>query len=329
MSGELFQSCWFVGGGWYRWVEARAVGSGASDLYLVEADTDHSRRFYDPRQDYPGLFRTFAEVEPTESGFLSFANSYGLLGELQMIDRRVTSPGDRKGIAEFGPGESLTLWAKESGDMAFAVRLWDLLRAGAEGKSELQRLFRWHQDNDGRLRGVYLDTHPGLPEDQPRPPGSRGAWICADFVYPEWLDRLRIGDPFLPARVYLHRLVNEGLARRASPRLLHRGAKDLYSSVLRIVPASLIGCLWLQLAEAISSGLEFRQCLACKKWFEVTVRARADKRTCSGACRNKLYRARQEAARTMRAQGMKPKEIATELEIDLASVKRWVKERKG
>src|SRR5262245_51276363 len=70
----------------YRWVGGRRERAltGVSDAARPEL------RHY-PLSDVPGLFRTFAALEPTEDALVGFANEYGLLG-LGGNDK-VTVPG--------------------------------------------------------------------------------------------------------------------------------------------------------------------------------------------------------------------------------------------
>ena len=55
---------------------------------------------------------------------------------------------------------------------------------------------------------------------------------------------------------------------------------------LRILPRSLIGAMWLQFAQHVSSGLKVKICSQCANWFEVGGDARRiDAQFCSDACR--------------------------------------------
>lgn len=71
----------------YEWTDARA-GQGlpgstvryrSERRWLVLRTTGGKADGYAPMTDTPALFRTFADVQPTESGFLEFADAYGWL----------------------------------------------------------------------------------------------------------------------------------------------------------------------------------------------------------------------------------------------------------
>jgi hypothetical protein len=121
----------------------------------------------------------------------------------------------------------------------------------------------------------------------------------------------------------LPELIDNALLGRIIPRF----APDPHTCKLamQIVPQSLIGALWLQLAGAIGTGTQFRRCDRCGAWFEVS--GRVDRKLCSGACRSASYRGRQEQARQLAAEGKGFREIARELGSNAATVRKWVRGR--
>src|SRR5262249_19931292 len=70
------------GSGWTR--PKRSVGTkhNCAVLMLKPAATTGNlpARWYEPRQDTPALFRTFADTPATEEGILRFAERFGMLG---------------------------------------------------------------------------------------------------------------------------------------------------------------------------------------------------------------------------------------------------------
>ena len=97
-------------------------------------------------------------------------------------------------------------------------------------------------------------------------------------------------------------------------------------AAIRIVPTTLIGAMWLQLAESIAGNKMHRSCVSCGWWFEIgPSTARKSKFYCSEACRSRAYRGRKEEALRLAAQGKEPKEIAGLVGANLASVKQWLK----
>jgi hypothetical protein len=61
---------------------------------------------------------------------------------------------------------------------------------------------------------------------------------------------------------------------------------------------NLLGAMWLQLADAITEGKNFRRCQVCTRSFEVggADGARTSKRYCRPACQQRAFRVRQKSA---------------------------------
>src|SRR6266542_2500364 len=107
----------------------------------------------------------------------------------------------------------------------------------------------------------------------------------------------------------------------ASPRLYWDEEEG--PPVTRIVPSSLLGALWLQFHQAISSRKDYRQCEVCKSWFEISPKVnRASKLYCGDACRSQAYRDRQQRAQQLHDEGWSFKDIASELGSDVGTVKK-------
>ena len=124
--------------------------------------------------------------------------------------------------------------------------------------------------------------------------------------------------------------MEQTIANELEGRLRVKFAQDrqVGGFALQIAPVSLVGALWLQLAEAISGGKKHRACLDCGTWFEVTPEKNRESRLyCKEACRSRAYRARKEKAQALAAVGKTAKEIAKELDVDLKSVKVWLKQK--
>ena len=99
---------------------------------------------------------------------------------------------------------------------------------------------------------------------------------------------------------------------------------------LQLVPATLHACLWLQLAQVMSTNREQRRCRGCGEWFDLKAKGKRSDRTCCGdTCRKRVYLERREQARRLNLEGKKPKEIAKEIGADLALVKKWIANTKG
>ncbi len=100
---------------------------------------------------------------------------------------------------------------------------------------------------------------------------------------------------------------------------------------LALQPQSLIGCLWLQAATALSERKEFRRCIGpgCAHFIEISLQRPSGRRTdaefCSDACRARDYRRRRAQAREWARKGLAPTTIAEKLRSDAATVRGWLK----
>ena len=97
----------------------------------------------------------------------------------------------------------------------------------------------------------------------------------------------------------VQRTINEriGAIVGASARMLWD--RDTERFALRLVPGTLIGAMWLSLAQAIDAGGSFHSCHTCQRYI-VVHRARdygrrRDAAYCSDACRQRAYRQRRDA----------------------------------
>lgn len=94
---------------------------------------------------------------------------------------------------------------------------------------------------------------------------------------------------------------------------------------LHLIPNTLLGAIWLQLARAVEGNKELRQCGGCGRWFELGPEtARKSKNYCSTACRSRAYRGRKEAALRLAAEGKKTDEIANLIGVSSSSIKGWL-----
>jgi hypothetical protein len=123
----------------------------------------------------------------------------------------------------------------------------------------------------------------------------------------------------------------ESLRETLNRHLLHHVSVHMVQDIrhgglsLRKWPVSLLGALWLQLAEAVSGNKEFRSCPTCGKWFELSPDvARTNRLFCSDKCRTRAYRGRKEQAQKLAKKGKSIKEIAKELDSDVKTVKGWI-----
>ncbi|MBK9165836.1 MAG: hypothetical protein IPM24_00020 [Bryobacterales bacterium] len=303
MAADLTFTSWSRPEAGHRWMVAEPVnGSGESHRYLVPGVGMAHR--YGPASE-TGLFRHFAEIEPTEASVLGFADAYGSLGGT--VAEPIAIPSGERSIV--GAGERLRSWVSEIDAMRRMVNLWDLARS-----------------RDARLGDYVLWQEPGVrwvDADQ-RGRLQSSEWIATDKLYPDLLDRFPRGDVVGPALHLVQRQVNRKLVEHGvSARLLWDARYTRLG--LHIVPLSLIGFLWFQFAQAIDGDKDYRRCPDCRKWFESTPHAtRSDRVFCSPSCKASAHRKKIAEARRLYAGGVGIKEIARQLDSTPAKVQGWV-----
>ncbi len=253
----------------------------------------------------PDLFLRFAQLDPSsEDQIQHFANGFGLLG---MMDGGLRLDA-----------EPLGRWRERIYQFRKAVWLWEKI-----------------QTKDAQQLDAAIKREPGPVECfyfyDPLNASAEPELIAGGSVRPGLFQSLKGADAIGKGRFFLRWIVNDELAERASPTLLwvpERGDLGLF-----IVPVpwySLYGFLWIQLARAISGDCAFRACAApnCGKLMLVAgdgSGSRSHKTTCSPACRVRLS-ARRVAARQLRKENIKPRQIAKRLNATVEKVKSWLGE---
>jgi hypothetical protein len=249
-----------------------------------------------PLEEAPGLHRTFASLEPTETVIAKFAAEWGpLRNAYEFCDEPSFDPDEDEGE---GPGESgfmwrgeeLELWTEQITRMRALVTLWDTLRGGGEKK--LSQVIELHKEGDhgSWFVKVTFKACPGLRWDmnfyERQRPGTATLWS--------------VGGPRGLARMCLLDLVNDSLWGSCSPRL--RIGDRPTEVTARFVPHNLGAALWLMFAQEILGARAVKQCQQCKHYFEVQGgdderRQRSDKKYCSSRCRAAAFRERVDKSR--------------------------------
>lgn len=196
-------------------------------------------------------------------------------------------------IREFGTlgltsgKETLEIWKINIESMQRCIQWWDMLKQG----------------KDVELRGKLRESKADFDRDTQQA-----------------FDR---GDIDVAALCLINREVNLRLEEHVRPALEFdpRQSRDR----LVLIPRNLLGAMWLQLAETVSSGKLHRQCEACGRWFEVSAgNYRTDRKYCSDACKVRAYRARIQDALAMHEAGKSTKEIAAKHKTNEKTVKKWI-----
>jgi hypothetical protein len=294
-------TAWDVPEDGFRFTDAYAFGRSVSstrERFLVpKAKESQSWRRYWPLLDTAGLFRAFAEIDPTEAGVLEFATRYGWLGVAQDVEIDETgshraAPAEGQGEDEsfefdFAKGESLAFWADEILGMRHTLKVWDALSA-----MDVEDLQAWFhvEDYHGALRATYdagamqpraVFTH----ERSPQTSVQQFQWYLSHAEI-----RRITEDPSTVALSFIRTLIEGRLREQAGARLVYQDESDLGPLAVNLVPKGLLGALWLQAAQSIEANKAFGKCRQCKNWFEIppelgALGRRKDLGYCSVACR--------------------------------------------
>jgi hypothetical protein len=314
---ELFQFIWHVAEDGHEWRSGpiRAFGGNVQkyDEPALIALGENSR----PYKPEPNLFLEFASIDPnSDAEILRFANSYGLLGG---SPQRISPEPNRKGTETTGvTGELRSHWQEHLHRMKAAVTLWRAIQGG--DSSVLASCIHW--------RSRDHVTYDWPPSSELTTPWSTHATIASSGINSHLLERIEHGEVVKPARLYLQEVVNQSLVELVAPRLLWK-APDRNEMGLFLVPSTLIGGVWLQLADAVAGFQKFRLCEneSCRKPMLVAAEGsgyRTNRKTCSNACRISLYSGRKARARELRDQKLSVREIAKRLDTGVEQVKRWI-----
>jgi hypothetical protein len=261
-----------VNGGSYEWFNgapATAAGAqGESDRrWLVGNFSADQLASYRPLVDCPALFRTFADLEPAEDGFRSFANLFGGLGTQMPA---CTAEG-----ALFS-GESLTRLLAEHEALKQVVVILDALKRGSGLRTCARHISQTDLSNGHIERASTSSDFRDLKEG------------CVMWVQ---------------ATINTHL---NGAARSRGDVVVTVLGRDA-SGNLRLQQAtrSLVGVLWLQCARAAEGHQEFRQCKvrSCRTWFLISPVGGGRRRQslyCSDRCKVRACRAGEPKRRRLR-----------------------------
>jgi hypothetical protein len=318
-----FPFLWAVQNGGYGWSEA--ARAAAADRALAPEQTGEqpsedviaAAQVFNALHGRRGLFLTLAQTLPGERDIAYFLYRFGMSGAGRKLPESSTVAEVVKQVS--GPGSSIGQWIEHRWEMSRLVELWTAL--GADDRIALHRHIRWRKLNgSGR---VEYDSRPDmdLPGWRPRPVHKEV--IASDTVRPEWFRLFKENDVILPAFVYIQAKINAGLAGEVTTAALY----DFKQKRLRLydVPRTFVAALWLQFGQAVDADKKYRQCVVCQAWFEASPETgRSSRKFCSNACRSRLYRERQEAARRLHGEGRAPREIAQELGATVETVRGWI-----
>lgn len=313
-----------VAGQGYEWVSTLD-----GPVLMERGPTGAKQRTYSPfAQRHTPLFVTFGQLAPTQDAILAFANQYGLLGApvTQGFEHGRLSVGLPAQQGELFDAESVS---EESRDLlaryrhvGFVPHAWvDHIRAMAGITRAIQKHSEGVSLWDGGLLSLGIGYGRHWRVVSPDPEGA-----AARIETPRSKERKKAMEgPFIAYGF------TAMLQKVVTPRVDWIASTGRFR--LALEPQSLIGCLWLQAAMALSERKQLRRCIGpgCSQVIEISldhpIGRRTDAQFCSDACRARDYRGRRAKARVLADRGLTATKIAAELRSDAATVRGWLKRR--
>ena len=268
--------------------EVRRIQIDEDEGALFLELVEHTFRDYEPFE-VTGLFRTFADLQSVTSDVLRFANRYGHLGNKpEYPEEGLEHPRD------LDPD-------LDANQLAFYTD---------KERRQPRVEWRWEQD--------FLHSVPE-PLDQ---------WVEAIEQMRRCVTKWEAcrGGGAQQDMENLAEEINEQLSYKQVEFLLRRSGQK--KKFLRLVPlpGNLLAALWIQFAQAIADDKEFRQCLECGEWFELsTERFRKSRKYCTDACKSQGYRDRKAKALRMAQAGKTTADIAAAIGMKESTVEEWIK----
>jgi hypothetical protein len=265
-------------------------------------------------RELSGLFLHLAESPAHEDGIAAF------------FDRvRQQISATRSGVHSITLDHGLAEWIAAATWMAVLVDLWR--RVQTKDHKGLRQHVRWQTDQGNRRAVVYDCQREDFPEAN-LPAGGVREVIATDLDHGDWLATLKGNDVVAPSLAFLARKITQFIGTEVAARLLLEMSQKRLR--VEVVPTTFFAFLWLQFGRAIADDKEFVRCRTCQTWFErSTETARTNRRFCSNACRTKNYRRRRAEARRLHVAGVPVRQIAKQLDADVAAVRTWIRKQHG
>ena len=284
---------WPVAVGGYQWVET----DWGTALTAKPDQPGPPSRYLPFSKGYAGLFRTFAELVesgPSKEAVLTFANRYGMLGApVARLAKDIRVAAEPEALSRQSEAGKFVEHLDPDPNVGDAQWCW---------KFQLYAMYQ-----------TLLEENE-LREHIEKAPTQRDS-VTEDGI--QWSAR------------FVSSKIEKALALTMAPRLVWSPDREDFR--LRIAPRSLLGALWMQFAESLSSSVSLRRCKVCSRLIQiskVSPGAREDARLCSDKCRAKAYRERKKKARQLAETGWRVARIAKTLGSDRGRVKAWLKAKK-
>lgn len=297
MKPDLALFEWAVADAGYEWVSGRALESLGSDAldraetrFLFERDRIEATGYtvYRPLISDPLLFRTFAHTQPTEDGFVSFANKYGHLGVGVIVFRddatKVNQAGAKIHTAGLSQHDPLYRWRAARNKMREFVDVLDAIRNG-----DAAQLRTWFTitDTGGRYERIDDVAH-------------HLSWVTApdlirDYLW-DWIKKAATKDEaiFRLAKGWAQQEINKVVGRETPSTIRVVFDLDTESMAMRVCPTNLVAAMWFQCARMLSLNQTFKNCQNCGRLFELSERRRQTL-YCSNRCKVAAFRRNQKS----------------------------------
>jgi len=179
-----------------------------------------------------------------------------------------------------------------------------------ENKDELRKHILWLPELNPTFIGYQVLPHDPNSLSRYRRNQMRDSIVSAKQD-PDLFESFKDRDPAPPATYYLTRLIEEGLATREIGGTRYCSMSRVMGWDIRkkipeskIRPDSLLGAIWLQVANAIETKVSFKTCKSCGAMFGLSpTENRRSREHCSNACKTSACRQRELDARKMHANG--------------------------
>lgn len=290
---ELFR--WQYPEGGFEWIEGKAAGfqpakrlDAAETRFLSEKPMQESAYFhYNPLAE-PLLFRKFADTEPTEEGFLKFADAYGDLGvgivitkETKVDGSKVVRTGD---LHRYDP---LYRWHSAHSSMRAIVDVLTAIQT-----RDVATLRTWFRIVDGaaqhtRSEGAVTVAWSWVTIAEKH---RKYLWDWATAAKNDDEAILRIAQGW--AQYEINQAVSgAGAETTSTVRIVFD--VEAQKMVMRVCPTSLLAAMWLQCARVLTLNPTFKACGYCKKWFEQSPDGKRRQAIyCGDRCKVAAYRAK-------------------------------------
>ena len=233
------------------------------DFYIRPIDPNSTKRIYN-MMEHAGAYYEFAHA--LINLLIYKKGKLTLHGKYSDLDDCMIKFANKYGLLTISPyKESTTMWLNNMVNMSTAVASLEMIK---EGNLEELKHFFVRDGNKFKIRvdnEIAPNDHLDISTNGQTPPRN----------YSE------------AAYHFISTVVNYNVKDSLVMEIFVNPTNTSTDMIVR--PKDLLSALWLQLANAVSRNLEFKQCIACPTFFEVKSKKRRFEKTyCSDRCRKRV-----------------------------------------